>query len=258
MKFAFNIWSVASAQAVLHAKNSVDKIILQTSASLFDKIDCERIAHLVYDYNNRKNGRILLNLDHARELGVIRRAIDMGYTSVMIDASHLPLKENIKITNEVTRYAHKKNVVVEAEVGFINGVEDSVTHEGCGTVNYLDVITFLAGTDVDSLAVAVGTAHGIYVKQPDINWNLIANLQKTVVKPIVIHGGSGLDLAILQRLISYPVIGKVNFSTDVKQAFKRGVQKAAKASDYDLDALNLEKEIYSEITDMVERRLELL
>lgn len=115
--YAFNIWDVNSAKAIIDAASKLKRnVILQTSASIYEKIDIKAIRYFVTYYSKEKNIHAWLHLDHCKKMNIIDSAIINGYDSVMIDASNLPLYENIKITNEVVKKAHSKGVIVEAEL----------------------------------------------------------------------------------------------------------------------------------------------
>ncbi len=165
---------------------------------------------------------VCIHLDHGSSMGQIMEAIRCGFTSVMIDASLLPLEQNIAISKKVVELAHSVNVSVEGELGTIGttGPEAEAGTEEIIYVNPDDVVTFVEGTGVDTLAVAIGTAHGIYPKdkKPELKLDLLKEITSKVDIPLVLHGGSANpdeEIAMAVRL----GINKINISSDIKDAF---------------------------------------
>lgn len=259
--FAFNIWDFDSVQAVLDAAKAcgVD-VILQTSSRVFEAMEQEAIRWFVTYYSNKLGVCAYLHLDHCRNLETIRKAVDLKWDSVMLDASHLPLCENIAMTQTAAKYAHQNGVLLEAEVGRIAGVEDDI--QGANEIaDFSDIVEFVANTDVDMLAAAVGTSHGQYRKPPNIHYDLISRLRDDVSKPFVIHGGSGLTDNDFKRLLSYENVKKINISTELKLAFRAGLCGAAdkgllRSSFFDVNPVR--KEIYTSVRKAAEGKLRLL
>lgn len=165
---------------------------------------------------------VCIHLDHGTSLAQIMEAIRCGFTSVMMDASLLPLEQNIGICKKVVELAHSVNVSVEGELGTIGttGPEAEAGTEEIIYVNPDDVVTFVEGTGVDTLAVAIGTAHGIYPKdkKPELKLDLLKEITARVDIPLVLHGGSANsdeEIAMAVKL----GINKINISADIKHAF---------------------------------------
>jgi fructose-bisphosphate aldolase class II len=165
---------------------------------------------------------VVLHLDHTKDFAVIQQAIAAGFTSVMIDASEKPLDENIAVSREVVEYAHAHGVSVEAELGMI-GTTDFVETEKDEEL-YTDpneAERFVAETQVDALAVSVGTAHGVYmVRQPKIDYDRLTAIRRLTPVHLVLHGGSGVPAEMMQRAIRLPGggVSKVNIATDLELA----------------------------------------
>lgn len=165
---------------------------------------------------------VCIHLDHGASLGQIMAAIQCGFTSVMIDASLLPLEDNIAISKQVVDLAHSVNVSVEAELGTI-GTTGPEAEPGADVIIYTnpdDVVTFVGATGVDTLAVAIGTSHGIYPKdrKPELKLDLLKEIASRVDIPLVLHGGSANpddEIAAAVKL----GINKINISSDIKDAF---------------------------------------
>lgn len=163
-----------------------------------------------------------INLDHGSDIDQIQRAIRDGFTSVMIDASQMSFEENIEITKRVVAIAHPLNVSVEAEIGTI-GVTGNGGEYGADKITYTDpemAKEFVERTDIDALAIAIGTAHGIYPKgtKPKLKLDLLSEIKSLVNIPIVLHGGSSNSDDEIAESVRRGV-NKINISSDVKSAF---------------------------------------
>lgn len=197
-------------------------IIVQISANEFGwfQVNAAEFGKRFHELQTRFNVPAVLHLDHTKELSVIKEAIDGGFNSVMIDASAKDFEENIAITKEVVDYAHGKNVRVEAELGRI-GATDKIETDNDDAL-YTDpdeALEFVRRTKVDTLAVSIGTAHGVYpVKNPKIDFERLARIRSLLDIPLVLHGGSGLPAETVNRAVREGV-SKVNIATDLEQAF---------------------------------------
>jgi len=165
---------------------------------------------------------VCIHLDHGSTLEEVMKAIRCGFTSVMIDASMSPLEENIAISQQIVALAHTVNVSVEGELGTI-GTTGEDAEAGADEIIYTnpdDVVTYVEATGVDTLAVAIGTSHGIYPKdkEPELQLDLLKEIASRVEIPLVLHGGSANpddEVAAAVRL----GINKINISSDIKDAF---------------------------------------
>lgn len=175
---------------------------------------------------------IVLHLDHGQDFDFLRRAIELGFTSVMLDASMKEMDENIRLTKEVVAYAHTKGVSVEAEIGHVGGASEGV--EGATSESVYTTVeeakTFAEATAVDSLAVSIGTSHGVYKsnKAPELNFTRLRELAAAVPVPLVLHGGSGTGDENLRRAVREG-IAKLNIYTD----FLTGAMTEIKAAHTD-------------------------
>lgn len=165
---------------------------------------------------------VCIHLDHGASIAHVMQAIQCGFTSVMIDASLLPLEENIAITKKVVELAHPINVSVEAELGTI-GTTGPDSEAGTDIIIYTnpaDVVTFVEATGVDTLAVAIGTSHGIYPKdrKPELKLDLLKQIASMVDIPLVLHGGSANPDDEIAAAVKLGV-NKINISSDIKDAF---------------------------------------
>jgi len=158
---------------------------------------------------------IALHLDHGSSFEVAMKCIRAGFSSVMFDGSHYSFEENVRLTKEVVKAAHAMGVSVEGELGTIGGVEDdiSVDEENANLAKPEEAIRFYEETGVDCLAIAVGTAHGMYSGEPNIRYDIIEKVSKAIPVPIVLHGGSGVPDESIRKAIAAGV-GKINVNTE--------------------------------------------
>jgi len=169
---------------------------------------------------------IALHLDHGSSFEMVMKCIRAGFTSVMFDGSHLPLEENIRLTKKVVEAAHAVGVSVEGELGTIGGVEDdlSVDDEDAMLAKPEEAISFWKETGVDALAIAVGTAHGLYKGEPRIRFEIIEEVAKNIDVPIVLHGGSGVPDEAIRKSIELGV-GKINVNTENQVAMTKTIRE---------------------------------
>lgn len=259
--FAFNIWSMETAKCIIDAAAQTHQdVILQTSVKAFESMEKEELRAFVTSYSQKKNVHAYLHLDHCRHKDIIQEAVEWGWDSVMIDASDKPLEENIRMTNEVCSIVRGKGILVEAEIGRIGGTEEISCSEA-EVAQLGDVDSFLQYTAVDMLAVAVGTSHGLYRDIPKLRYDLIEKVGMISDIPLVIHGGTGLGDEVLVKLLACPNIKKINISTDVKQAYRRGIEEGIRSGyleEKGFNPLKVEQAIHDSITSMAAYRLAML
>ena len=260
--FAFNIWNIESAKAVIDAAAQMKKnVILQTSTEAFVQINKEEMRLFVSNYAKNKGIQVYLHLDHCKKIDLIKEAINYKWDSVMIDGSELPLEENIRITNKVCDITREYEIPVEAEIGRIPRAEEGIQAMKTGVARLKDVQTFINATNVNMLAVAIGTSHGIYQGIPDLHYDLLERVMQIVEVPLVIHGGSGITDDMLRRLLSYKNVKKINISTDVKQAYRNGIYKSLQNGYLEkdgFDPLKVTHIIDDSIEHMVKEKLRIL
>lgn len=260
--FAFNIWSIASAKAVMDAASQMKcDIILQTSMKAFEQLDKKEISEEIRRYAKKKGIKAYLHLDHCRRMDFIQKAAECGWDSVMIDASDKPLDENIRLTNEAVIMVKKNDILVEAEVGKICGQEDEISSVSASITKIDDIEKFIKNTDIDMLAAAIGTVHGLYKGTPDIRYDMLNEIDKLTDIPFVIHGGTGLTDDMLLKILSYKNVKKINISTDVKLAYRRGIEKSIQEGVMEqngFDPLKVEWLIHDSIQNMAVDKLKLL
>ena len=166
---------------------------------------------------------VCLHVDHGTSFETCKKAIDAGFTSVMIDASKLPLEENIRVTKEVVDYAHSRGVTVEAEIGHIGGTEDNITSTS-NNARLDECITLVKETNIDSLAPALGSVHGLYKGEPNLDFKTMKEISEHLEVPLVLHGGTGIPEYQIKEAISCG-INKININTELQIAWHDAVSK---------------------------------
>ena len=173
---------------------------------------------------------VAAHLDHATDLSDIERGVYAGCTSVMYDGSSRSLSDNIRRTRAAIEIARPHGVSVEGELGVIGGKEDGIVHETSRFPSIADAHTFVDETGVDLFAPAVGTAHGFYSGEPDLQWDLARTLREELDVPLVLHGGSGLEDDVLLALLGIG-FSKVNIATAIRSGFLRGLGRGLEEAD---------------------------
>lgn len=218
---AFNIGSLEILRAVMEVAEETNSPVILEIHPLEIEYLTDPFVLTVKEYAHKSKVPVVIHMDHGSNIYDVMRSIKNGYTSVMIDASNLPYEENVALTKQVVELAHKVNVSVEAEIGTIGAMNYET--EGVDNVLYTDpeqAKDFVKRTGIDCLAVAIGTAHGLYPKNftPKLNLELLKILNKEVNIPLVLHGGSGNPDEEVTASVSLGV-SKVNISSDVKSVF---------------------------------------
>jgi tagatose 1,6-diphosphate aldolase GatY/KbaY len=170
---------------------------------------------------------VAIHLDHGDSFELAMRAIRGGYTSIMIDGSRLPFEKNIELTARVVSVAHPGSLPVEAELGMVGGKEDDTVSGDSGYTDPSEAAEFIARTGADSLAVGIGTAHGIYKGPPKLDIGRVADIRKRVDVPLVLHGASGLPDGSVRECVKNGIC-KVNYATELRIAYTAGVREALK------------------------------
>lgn len=213
---ATNFFDLDSARVYVETAEELNKpLILAYAQSHEEMISLEEAALIGKYLSNKVQVPIVLHLDHGKDIETIKKAVDLGFTSVMIDASQDTIEENIRKTKEVVEYAHLQNVVVEAEIGHVGSAgsyEEKLSTDTIYT-EVKDAVRFVNETGVDSLAISIGTAHGQYKGEPKINFELLEEMRDTIQIPLVLHGGSSSGDDRLNRCATSG-ISKINIFTD--------------------------------------------
>ena len=193
--------------------------IVMLPAIIFNNKNFKELAEYTRNRIKESDVPMALHLDHSPDIETIMEAIHYGFSSVMIDASEKPFEENLRITKEVVRLAHACGVSVEAEIGHVadpHAMENNGSESGALT-NTEEAVRFAEESGIDALAIAVGTVHGIYHSEPDIQYNAIEKVRKEVSVPLVMHGSSGLADEVLHRSM-LAGMNKINYFTELSRS----------------------------------------
>jgi len=211
------------------AKKFNSPVILGTSEGEISHSSEEIIASMVEAVSKKEDFPVTLHLDHGSTFENVKKCIDAGYTSVHIDASHLPFEENIELTKKVVDFAHEKGVQVEGELGKVTTPKSN--NEKIDRAQFFTdpskVAEFITRTGVDSLAISVGTAHGAYKGNTEIDFELLKKIGEVTSTPLVLHGASLVSESDIQRAISLGV-SKVNINTELRFAFTNSIRETLK------------------------------
>jgi fructose-bisphosphate aldolase class II len=248
---AFNIYNMETLRAVIDAARELHSpVILAVSESALEYMGGDMLISMIAGAKIRPHEQIALHLDHGHSYESCVRAINMGFSSVMIDASNLPFHKNIALSARVVQYAHRHNVSVESELGALRGFEDENTKSKIEQFTRPnDVVEFVSETGTDSIAIAIGTSHGAYKRKSDterLRFDILSEIAKKLPNfPLVLHGASnipvrvitkinknggkiigahGIPVSQLRRAISMHVC-KINIDSDNRLAFTAGVRE---------------------------------
>ncbi len=223
---AFNIDNLESAIAVTQVmKETGMPVIVQTIPKTLNYGGVSTYPAMVSALMEGSAVDYSLHLDHGNGVEIARACIGCGFTSVMFDGSTLPFEENIKKTKEVVDLASEYGVSVEGELGTIGGKEEGDTDLEANYTKVSEAVKFVNNTKVSTLAIGVGTAHGIYKGTPEINIDRIKEIHSAIDTPLVLHGASGLSDKTLSSCIKAG-ISKINFATELRQAYTSGIKSA--------------------------------
>ena len=234
---AFNISDLEQLQGVLEAcKERNSAVIIQASKSAISYAGIDTLVELVKAASEEIGVDCALHLDHGPNFEMAKKCIDAGFTSVMIDGSHLDYEENVAITKQVVEYAHPKNVTVEAELGVLAGTEDDVTSDVHKYTEPDQAVDFVNRTGVDSLAIAIGTSHGAFKFKGEakLRFDILEEIQSKLPNyPIVLHGASAVDQDAVAkgvpvemlRKASEMAVCKINMDTDLRLAMTAAIRK---------------------------------
>ncbi|MCG3402754.1 class IIb fructose-bisphosphate aldolase FdaB [Staphylococcus massiliensis] len=180
------------------------------------------VEGLLHDYNITVP--VAIHLDHGSSFEKCKEAIDAGFTSVMIDASHAPFEENIEITKKVVDYAHDRGVSVEAELGTVGGQEDDVVADGVIYADPKECQELVERTGIDTLAPALGSVHGPYKGEPNLGFKEMEEIGASTGLPLVLHGGTGIPTHDIQKAISFGT-AKINVNTENQISSAKAVRE---------------------------------
>lgn len=248
---AFNFYNMETLSAIIDAaRDTHSPVILAVSESALKYMGDSLLRGMIWGLNLHDDDAVALHLDHGSSFDACVHAIEIGFSSVMIDGSKLPFDANVDLARTVAEYAHKYDVTVEAELGVLSGIEDENTHSTTSSyTNPNDVVNFVNATNIDSLAIAIGTSHGAYKRKSDdeeLRFDILDAVARQLPDfPLVLHGASsipthfvktinefggkmsnarGIDPAQLRRAVKKNIC-KINVDSDSRLAFTAGVRE---------------------------------
>ncbi len=279
----FNVNNLEFIQAVLQAAEEMKSpVIIAASTSAIKYAGLENIVALVKSGAGKAVVPVALHLDHGATFEDAKRCIEAGFTSVMIDGSHYPFEENVRITKEVADFAHRRNVTVEAELGRLGGIEDDVNVDSrdAALTDPDEAVKFVEMSGCDALAVAVGTSHGAYKFKSDVklDFDRIEKIKKMIGIPLVLHGASGVPKELTDKLTKFGGsipgakgvpdeayreaisrgINKVNIDTDLRLAFTATVREVLAKKTGEFDPRKILGPAREAIKEVIKHKMEVL
>ena len=225
----FNATGLDSIKAIIEAAEELNTPVILAHAEVHNIYnDISLIGPIMLDVAKRAKVKVCVHLDHGTSLEMIKKAIEIGFTSIMIDASSLEFKDNIKLTKKVVSMCHPLNISVEGEIGRIKSLDDTSDNEYYYT-KASEAEIFVKETGVDALAIAFGTQHGFYKETPELKIDVIKNVKKVVNIPLVMHGGSGLSKEQFKKCIDAG-IRKINYYSYMSKAGYDAAKKVIKSN----------------------------
>lgn len=252
---AFNVENMEMVMAVIKAcEEQKAPAILQTTPSTVKYAGLDMYYANVAAAAKAASVPIALHLDHGNSFELAMQALRVGYTSIMIDGSKLEFEENIALSKRVADACAPSGIPVEAELGKVGGKEDDMSCDDPGYTDPDDAVRFVNETGVTSLAVAIGTAHGIYKGEPKLDVERLSRIREVVSIPLVLHGASGVPDEAVKECIRRG-ISKVNFATELRIAFSDGIKEYLKDDPDVFDPKKYCKIGMEKVTELVKNKI---
>ena len=256
---AFNTHNLEMVQAIVKAANNQKTpVIIQTSEGTAKYVGMKTLVAVCKSLADEYCVDVDLHLEHAKNWDNIREAVDAGYGSVMYEGSALPFKENILGTKRVVEYAHAAGASVEAELGTVGGTEDGVVvnPDAVRLTEPSQAVEFIDKTDIDALAVAIGTNHGQYKSKTHINFDVLKSIYEVAQRPLVIHGGTGVSDEDIHHVIDLG-IRKFNVGTELLVQWNRKSKELYDTNKENTSNRNNVMPALDVITEVVEHKISL-
>lgn len=228
---AFSVGNMEMVRGAIRAAEELDTpIILQIAEVRLKNSPLHLMGPMMVQAAKEAKVDVAVHLDHGLTFGTVDKALELGFTSVMLDASTLPFEENIARVKAVVEKARKYGATVEAELGLVGGSEDGSCDHGIRCTDPDDAVVYARETGIDALAVAIGNAHGNYPVAPTLAFDVLEKIHEKVDIPLVLHGGSGITDKDFQKAISLG-IRKVNIATASFNSLTAHVEKYMESTD---------------------------
>lgn len=252
---AFNVENMEMVMAVISAAEEMNApVIMQTTPSTVKYASLDYFLANARVAASQAKVPVVMHLDHGSSFELAAQAFRAGYTSIMIDGSHSSFEDNIKISKAVVDMCKPAGIAVEAELGKVGGKEDDLDGGDGGFTDPQEAKEFVERTGVDSLAVAIGTAHGMYKGEPKLDLDRLSQIKEVVSIPLVLHGGSGIPDSKVQESIERGIC-KVNYATELRIAFTNGVNKYLKENKDAIDPKKYNKAGMEEVKKFVKEKI---
>ena len=252
---ATNFYNLETLHGVLQAAANVgEPVILQLTQSSIDYMGLDTAVKLGRAGLKQFGVEGWIHLDHGGSVALVQRCLDAGFDSVMIDGSELSFEENIRMTREVVEKAKKYGAHVEAELGFVAKLGQA--HKGQGFTQPGEAREFVEATGVDALAIAIGTAHGFYKEEPNLDIELLSRIAESTEATLVLHGSSGVPHEQVRRAISNGIC-KINLATEIKNIFMNTLKERLATND-EIDLRKVFPVATAAITDLVSEKLKMV
>ncbi|MEG1742002.1 MAG: class II aldolase [Acetivibrio sp.] len=222
---------------------------IQISSNNLKLSNPDIIAEIAADAVKKSEVPIGLHLDHGKSFEDVKACVNAGFTSIMIDASHLPFDENVKECRRAAEYCHFYGIPVEAELGALKGKEEDVVNEAECKTNPDMVADFIERTECDTLAVSVGNVHGLCLN-PKIDISLLSKIHQVSHVPIVLHGGSGIAKEVIWEAKKYGLL-KINYGSDLRKEYIRTFGEAFEINHNEHDVIHLSVEAVENVSRKV-------
>jgi tagatose 1,6-diphosphate aldolase GatY/KbaY len=254
---AFNVENMEMVMAVIAAAEELKApLMLQTTPSTVKYAGLDMYLANVKTAAERASVPVCMHLDHGDSFDLAMQALRTGYSSIMIDGSHSVFEENIAVTKAVADACRPSHIPVEAELGKVGGKEDDLDGGSGGYTDPMEAKEFAERTGIGSLAVAIGTAHGVYKGEPKLDLDRLAEIRKVVSIPLVLHGASGLSEEAVKESIKRGIC-KVNFATELRIAYTDGVKEFLAANPDAFDPKKYGKTAMEHVKEIVKLRMKM-
>jgi len=267
---AFNFSTAEVLKAIVAAAQELKSpVIVATSEGEAEFIGFSEAAALASAWRHGTKLPIILNLDHGKSLASVKKAIEAGYNAIHFDGSGLSYEENLKQTETIVKYVREaeknfgREIILEGELGYLRG--SSALHQEALEIKPEDLTSpeqakdFIKKTGVDSLAIAIGNAHGVFTKgQERLNLERLAEIRQTVGDSVflVLHGGSGLPPEDIKKAIELGIV-KVNINTELRVAYKEGLEKELKEKQEETTPYKILEHSFEDVKKVVEEKIRL-